>query len=100
MERHIVFTDNTDGDDFLDRLGRIADETHTSYYAWNLVRNHFHLPLKTGNVPIATVMRRLLTGYVIRFNRRHGRTGHLSQNRYPSILCQEDIHVKEQIRYI
>ncbi len=66
----------------------------------SLVRNHFHLLLKTGCVPIATVMRRLLIGYAIRFNRRHGRTGRLFQNRYKSILCQEDIYAKELIRYI
>jgi len=92
--------DNEDCDDFLERLEDIAAETHTFCYAWSLVRNHFHLLLKTGNVPIATVMRRLLTGYVVRFNRRHGRSGHLFQNRYKSILCQEDIYVKELIRYI
>jgi putative transposase len=100
IERRIIFMDNADCDDFLERLGSIADETHTPCYAWSLVRNHFHLLLKTGNVPIATVMRRLLTGHVIRFNRRHGRTGHLFQNRYKSILCQEDVYVKELIRYI
>jgi len=45
-------------------------------------------------------MRRLLTGYAIRFNRRHARSGHVFQNRYKSILCQEDIYLKELIRYI
>ena len=41
---------------------------------------HVHLLLRTGTIPIATVMRRLLTGYAVRFNRRHGRHGHLFQN--------------------
>jgi len=45
-------------------------------------------------------MQRLLTGYVIRFNRRHRRHGQLFQNRYKSIVCQEDIYLKELIRYI
>ncbi|MDD2336375.1 MAG: hypothetical protein PHD01_07335 [Geobacteraceae bacterium] len=56
--------------------------------------------LKTGNVPIATAMRRLLTGYATGFNRRHQRSGHLFQNRYKSILCQEDTYLKELVRYI
>ena len=51
-------------------------------------------------MPIATIMRRLLTGYAINHNRRHGHSGHLFQNRYKSILCQEDIYLKELIRYI
>ena len=40
-------------------------------------------------------MRRLLTGYAIHFNRRHKRHGQLFQNRYKSIICQEDIYFKE-----
>ncbi|MFH1620352.1 MAG: transposase, partial [bacterium] len=65
-----------------------------------LIANHFHLLLKTGLVPIATVMRRLLTGYAVAYNRRHRRYGHLFQNRYKSILCQEDAYLLELVRYI
>lgn len=59
-----------------------------------------HLLLRTGGVPIATVMRRLLTGHAVLFNRRHRRSGHLFQNRYKSILCQEDAYLMELVRYI
>ena len=59
-----------------------------------------HLLLRTGTAPIATVMRKLLTGYAVSFNRRHGRHGHLFQNRYKSILCQEDPYLLELVRYI
>jgi hypothetical protein len=62
--------------------------------------NHFHLLLRTGDAPISTVMKRLLTGYAVRFNRRHRRSGHLFQNRYKSILCQEDVYLLELVRYI
>jgi putative transposase len=62
--------------------------------------NHFHLLLRTGDVPISIVMKRLLTEYAVRFNRRHRRYGHLFQNRYKSILCQEDAYLLELVRYI
>ena len=45
-------------------------------------------------------MRRLLTGYAVWFNRRHQRSGHLFQNRYKSILCEEDQYLLELVRYI
>ena len=45
-------------------------------------------------------MRRLLTGYAVSFNRRHRRHGHLFQNRYKSILCQEDPYLLQLVRYI
>jgi hypothetical protein len=45
-------------------------------------------------------MRRLLTGYAVSFNRRHRRSGHLFQNRYKSILCEEEPYLLELVRYI
>jgi hypothetical protein len=45
-------------------------------------------------------MRKLLTGYVVNFNRRHARYGHLFQNRYKSIICEDDPYLLELTRYI
>ncbi len=92
--------DDQDCHDFLKHLGSILEQTETSCFAWSLMPNHFHLLLRTGAVPIATVMRRLLTGHAVRYNRRHHRHGHLFQNRYKSILCQEDRYLLELVRYI
>lgn len=100
IEGSKIFRDNTDCNNFLDRLGGIIKETNTSCFGWALIPNHFHLVLRTGDVPIATVMRRLLTGYGVSHNRRHRRSGHLFQNRYKSILCQEDAYLLELVRYI
>jgi hypothetical protein len=49
---------------------------------------------------LAHLVRRLLTGYVGGFNRRYGRAGHLSQNRYRSIVCEEDAYLLELVRYV
>jgi REP element-mobilizing transposase RayT len=100
IERGKIFKDNADRQNFLDRFGAIVKETDTRCYAWALIPNHFHLLLKTGQAPIATVMRRLLTGHAIYYNRRHRRYGHLFQNRYKSILCQEDTYLLQVVRYI
>jgi hypothetical protein len=62
--------------------------------------NHAHFLFRTGDIPLSVLMRRLLTGYVVGFNRRHKRYGHLFQNRYKSFICQEDIYLKELVRYI
>ncbi len=45
-------------------------------------------------------MRRLLTGYAVSFNRRHRRHGQLFQNRYKSFLCEQELYLKELVRYI
>jgi putative transposase len=100
IERRNIFRDNRDRNDWLERLGTILDETGTPCFAWSLMSNHVHLLFRTGPVPLATVMRRLLTGYAVSFNRRYRRHGQLFQNRYKSILCQEDPYLKELVRYI
>lgn len=100
IERRKIFNDDQDRESLIERLGTILEQTGTECYAWALIPNHFHLLLRTGSVPVATVMRRLLTGHAVSFNRRHRRSGHLFQNRYKSILCQEDAYMMELVRYI
>ena len=100
IDRSKIFEDPADKRNFLDRLANILEDTETRCYAWALIPNHFHLLLRTGNTPIATVMRRLLTGHALWFNRRHRRSGHLFQNRYKSVLCQENTYLLELVRYI
>lgn len=39
---------------------------------------------RSGSGGLPHFMRRLLTGYAVRFNKRHTRAGHLFQNRYRS----------------
>ena len=82
IDRQKLFESKADYEDFLTRLGLILKETQTGCLAWALIPNHFHLLLKTANNPISTLMRRLLTGYAVSFNRRHRRHGHHIQNRY------------------
>ena len=100
IDRCQIFRDDRDRNQYLDRLVDILTDTDTPCYAWALIPNHFHLLLKTGSTPIANVMRRLLTGHAVYFNRRHRRHGHLFQNRYKSILCQEETYLLELVRYI
>ena len=100
IEKRKIFEDDNDRYQFIKRLGHILTEAETPIYAWALIPNHVHLLLKTGLTPISTVMRRLLTGYAVYFNRRHRRYGHLFQNRYKSILCQEGPYFRELVRYI
>jgi len=100
IERNEIFKDDHDKDVFIDRLGNILFDTKTRCLAWVLMSNHVHLLLQTGTVPIATVMRRLLTGYAQQFNRRYARHGQLFQNRYKSILCEEEPYLLQLVRYI
>jgi REP element-mobilizing transposase RayT len=100
IERTPVFAEDRDKEDFLERLSILLPECMTACYAWSLLSNHVHLLLRTGVSPLSTVMARLLTGYATAYNLRHRRSGHVFQNRYKSIICQEDAYFKELVRYI
>ena len=100
IERRKIFRNNKDREDFIERLEILCPEMQTSCYAWAFLANHAHFLFRTGTQPLSRLMRRLLTGYVIGFNRRHGRSGQLFQNRYKSIVCQEETYLRELVRYI
>ncbi len=100
IERRKIFRTNKDREDFIERLEILCPETKTNCYAWAFISNHAHFLFRTGKEPLSILMRRLLTGYVIKFNHRHDRRGQLFQNRYKSIICQEETYLRELVRYI
>lgn len=95
-----IFDDDQDKSRFLERLGQNVTEGNCSVYAWVLMDNHVHILFKSGTHGISAVMRKLLTWYAQYYNRRHKRTGHLFENRYKSILCDEDTYLLALVRYI
>jgi REP element-mobilizing transposase RayT len=69
-------------------------------YAWALLPNQLHLLVRTGQRPLPRTMRSLLTGCAGAFNRCHRRTGHPFQNRYKSIVVEEEPYFLELVRYL
>ncbi|MEW5950192.1 MAG: transposase [Thermodesulfobacteriota bacterium] len=100
LNRQDIFLDDMDRSNFLRRLETALSEVSCRCYAWVLLSNHFHLLIRTGERPLSDLMRKVLSGYAISFNRRHKRHGYLFQNRYKSILCQEEEYLLELVRYI
>jgi putative transposase len=100
IEKRRIVNDVADRKNFVDRLGGLSVDTKTSIYAWAIMTNHAHLLLRSSEMGLSGFMRRLLTGYAVSYNRRHRRWGHLFQNRYKSIVCDEDAYFTELVRYI
>lgn len=100
IEQRNIFWDDLDRQHFLDRFVTLLAETKVRCFAWSLLSNHFHLLLMPTSRHLSCFMSRLLTGYAQSFNRRHNRSGHLFQNRYKSIVCEEEPYLLELVRYI
>jgi REP-associated tyrosine transposase len=100
IERRSIFVTERDRLDFLSRLDRLVETGAFRMFAFALMPNHFHILARTGGQPISRAMSSLLTGYAVSFNHRHTRVGHLFQNRFKSMLCEEAGYFRELVRYI
>ena len=95
-----IFSDDEDRRSFIRTALGVESETNCSILAHCLMGNHFHFAIKVGVTPLSRIMQRLLTSYVLGFNARHDRDGHLFQARYKSCLCVDDAYLITLIRYI
>ncbi len=98
IEKRKIFRKVADLYDFIDRLEQLVPATQTVCYTWASMSNHAHFLFRSGPVGMARLMRRLLSGYAVSLNQRYKHHGQLFQNRYKSIICQEDTYLKELVR--
>jgi len=95
-----VYLDDDDRELFLGVLADVVDRYTWICHAYCLMDNHYHLLIETPNANLSLGMRQLNGVYTQRFNRRHGRVGHLFQGRFKAILVERDAYLLELARYI
>jgi REP element-mobilizing transposase RayT len=100
VERRAIFMDDVDRRSFINVLDRCICGCGAVLHAYCLMTNHFHLGIEVGEVPLSSIMQRLLTAYCKIFNARHDRTGHLFEARHHANLCLDDRYLTALIRYI
>jgi REP element-mobilizing transposase RayT len=99
-ERKAVFRDDQDRKIFLDALADVSLRYNWFCHAYCLMDNHYHLLIDTPDGNLSIGMRQLNGIYTQRFNKRHGRVGHLFQGRFKAVLVQKDSHLLEACRYV
>jgi REP element-mobilizing transposase RayT len=95
-----VFSDADDSQDLVDRLARLLPECGARCYAWSILSNHAHLVLQTHAGTLSRVMRRLNTGFAVRWNRLRGRRGYVFMDRFRSRIVAGDSDLVGLIRYV
>jgi len=98
--REAIFLDDSDRADLLSTLGSVVGRFNWRLHAYCLMGNHYHLLVETPEPNLARGMRQLNGVYTQRFNRGHGRVGHVFQGRYKAILVDRDAYLLELARYI
>src|SRR2546428_2097688 len=98
--RQATFLDEEDYGLFLNTLGEAFDLWGTEIFAYCLMKNHYHLCLRTPKGNLSRVMRHVDGLYTQRFNRAHDRDGPLFRGRYRAILVDADEYLATVVRYI
>ncbi|MDF2613481.1 MAG: transposase IS200-family protein [Clostridia bacterium] len=95
-----IFLDEQDKIQYLRRLKRYKERYKVEIYAYCLMTNHIHLLIYDNGQDISKVIQGLNLSYVIYFNKKYGRCGHLFQDRFNSIMVKRDSYFIEVSKYI
>lgn len=100
IEGKNLFVDDDDRLNFLSRFEKKLTEIGFKCYAWTLMENHYHLLIRTNDYPLSKLMRGLNSGYARYYNKKYKRRGYLFQDRFKSVICQDQQYAVELIKYI
>jgi len=98
--RQDIALDDEDRAAFLAVLAEVRARFAWLVHAYCLMGNHYHLLVETPEANLSRGMRQLNGVYTQRFNRRHGRVGHVFQGRYKAILVERESYLLELCRYV
>ena len=84
-----IFKDDKDRRMFLETLGEACERSGVRIYSYVLMRNHYHLLMKTPEGNLVACMTWFQSTYTARYNARHRERGHLFQGRYKAIPVEE-----------
>lgn len=94
-----VFFDDSDHEAYLEILRDLVREQHCVLYAWCMTKNAVRLIISPHRVGLAQVMQRLHGSHARRINQRRGRTGHLFEGRFRSLIIP-GARLSEAVRWV
>ena len=97
--REIVYKDS-DRQHFLQLVPGLVEMFRVRLHAYVLMPNHYHLLLEIQAPNLSEAMQWLNVSYSVWFNRRHGRSGHLFEGRFKSVLVERESWGLEVSRYV
>ena len=98
--RQDIFFDDEDRCRFFLLLQEGIERYGHRVLAFALLTNHIHLAIQVGTISLSRIIQNLSFRYTRWVNRRQGRSGHLFQGRYKSVLVDADTYLLELVAYI
>ena len=100
INRQSIFEDAEDRMKLIEDLAKYKEIGQYRIFAYCLMDNHIHILLQETQEPISMMIQRVSSSYVIWYNRRHERCGHLFQERFKSEVVETDTYFLTVLRYI
>jgi putative transposase len=95
-----IVRDAVDRAVYRSRLDAVAVRFRWEVFAWCLMTTHVHFVLRAPAGAISAGMQLLNGRHAQLVNHRHGRTGHLFQNRFFAVEVATDAHFISSISYV
>lgn len=86
----LLFKDTMDKNCYLRLLKNCADKYKCSVYAYCLMNTHLHIHLDPKGYDISKFMHSINTSYVLYYNKKYRRHGHVFQERFKSKILNSD----------
>lgn len=96
-----IFLDDQDRTRYLFLIEKYRAQHDLECFAYCLMTNHIHLLLLCPSIrKLSKTMHALQVAYVVYFNRRYQRRGHLFESRFTSWVIKDEAHLLSAKEYI
>lgn len=100
IDKQNIFFDEKDKNKFIEIVKSAKEKYEFDIYAYCLMDNHVHIVIYDKNEMISKIMQSIQISYVIYFNKKYERIGHLFQDRFFSKKVENREYLKMLCRYI
>jgi putative transposase len=99
-DKMCIFQDDEDCQSFLRLLATTVERFGADCVGYCLMWNHYHLLVIPHEHTVSRLMQQLNSVYSHRFNRRHGRVGHVLQGRFGCRIVEDGEYARSVLRYV
>lgn len=100
VDKQKIFYEDKDKSKFLKIIKSTQEKYTFEIYAYCLMDNHVHMVIYDKENQLSKIMQSIEISYVIYFNSKYERVGHLFQNRFLSKKIENQNYLMQVCRYI
>jgi len=100
INRQSIFEDDEDRLKLIEVFEKCKKVSQCRFFAYCLMDNHIHILIQEIQESISMMIQRISSSYVIWYNGKHDRCGHLFQERFKSEAVETDSYFVTVLRYI